>query len=83
VSVHRHFSPGTILALVSNAVLEGLVMNENNPSDVRVSNWTQATGTRPGERDVYPSVRQDIAPRPVPETRPWAARLGLPVRKTV
>jgi hypothetical protein len=33
---------------------------ENDRSEVRVSNWTLATGTRAGERHVYPSVRQDI-----------------------
>ncbi|HJZ72580.1 MAG TPA: hypothetical protein VKE51_12635 [Vicinamibacterales bacterium] len=33
---------------------------EDNPSAVRVSNWTLATGTRPGARDVYPA-------RPTPE----------------
>jgi hypothetical protein len=31
-------------------------MNENNPSAVRVGNWTLATGTRAGERHVYPRV---------------------------
>jgi hypothetical protein len=46
------------------------MMNENAPSDVRVSNWTLATGTRAGERHVYPSVRQDISNPPASETRP-------------
>jgi hypothetical protein len=32
--------------------------SEHNASDVRVSNWTLATDTRPGERHVYPGVRQ-------------------------
>ena len=27
--------------------------NENNAADVRVSNWTLATGTKPGAREVY------------------------------
>ena len=39
-------------------------MNESNCSDVRVSNWTQATGTRPGERHVY----SDTQP-PAPDNR--------------
>ena len=32
-------------------------------SDVRLSNWTLATGTKPGERYVYPPVFQQSAPR--------------------
>jgi hypothetical protein len=60
---------GTILADVMNQVLEGLaIMNEITQSDVRISNWTLATGTRSGERDVHPSVRQESAPPPAPET---------------
>jgi hypothetical protein len=46
------------------------IMNESNPSDIRISNWTLATGTRAGERHVYPRVRQDIAPPSAPATRP-------------
>jgi len=54
-----------------NQVLEGLaIMNESNPSDIRISNWTLATGTRAGERHVYPRVRQDTAPPSAPATRP-------------
>ena len=45
-------------------VLEIAAMNESNCSDVRVSNWTQATGTRPGERYVYSDTQA-----PAPENR--------------
>jgi len=49
---------------------EGIaVMNESNCSDVRVSNWTQATGTRPGERYVYSDTRQKNAEPQAPENR--------------
>ena len=44
-------------------------MNESNGSDVRVSNWTQATGTRPGERYVYSDTRQKNVQAPAPENR--------------
>ena len=38
-------------------MLEGFEMtSENDASEVRVSNWTLATGTRAGERYVYPSA---------------------------
>ena len=33
--------------------------SENNTPDAEVSNWTLATGTRPGERPAYPTVPQD------------------------
>jgi hypothetical protein len=37
--------------------------NENNTfPQVPVSNWTLATGTRPGERYVYRSDRRDELP---------------------
>ena len=35
--------------------------SESDTSDVRISNWTSATGTRPGERHVYPTRPQDNA----------------------
>jgi hypothetical protein len=44
-------------------------MNESNGSDVRVSNWTQATGTRPGERYVYSDTRQKNVQAPALENR--------------
>jgi hypothetical protein len=46
------------------------MMNENNGSDVRVSNWTLATGTRAGERHVYHSVARYFARSPAPQIRP-------------
>jgi hypothetical protein len=39
--------------------------NEHNTlPQVPVSNWTLATGTRPGERHVYRSDRRDELPPP-------------------
>ena len=31
--------------------------NEDTTADVRISNWTLATGTKPGARDVYSPTR--------------------------
>ena len=42
---------------------------ENQASEVRVSNWTLATGTRPGERYVFPDRRDDSAPKPPDDRR--------------
>jgi hypothetical protein len=42
--------------------------NEGAP-EMRVSNWTLATGTRAGERYVYPGTRQEIARPPAPNGR--------------
>jgi hypothetical protein len=42
---------------------------ENNTSDIQVSNWTLATGTRPGEREVYPTVPQSHAQPSAPGAR--------------
>ena len=62
---------GTILALtrVMAASHRGVVMeNEHNTlPQVPVSNWTLATGTRPGERHVYRSDRRGELP--LPESR--------------
>ena len=41
--------------------------NEDNTADVRVSNWTLATGTTPGARDVYSPTTRALgmeSPRP-------------------
>jgi hypothetical protein len=38
-----------------------------NAKAIRVSNWTLATGTQPGERHVYPAAHRDAAPAPAPE----------------
>jgi len=44
--------------------------NEDNTADVPVSNWTLATGTKPGARDVYsPPNRKTTAPgKPEPKS---------------
>jgi hypothetical protein len=39
--------------------------NEHNTSNVRVSNWTLATGTRPGERYVYAATSNNAHVRAV------------------
>jgi hypothetical protein len=44
-------------------------MSESNGSDVRVSNWTQATGTRPGERYVYSDAHPKNVQPPALENR--------------
>jgi hypothetical protein len=36
--------------------------NETITADVRISNWTLATGTRPGARDVYSPARDGAKP---------------------
>ena len=41
--------------------------NEDNTADVRISNWTLATGTKPGARDVY-SPTKDAARRATGES---------------
>ena len=43
--------------------------NEDNASDVRLSNWTLATATRPGERPVCPTVPERAARHPEREVR--------------
>jgi hypothetical protein len=45
-------------------------MTNDIASATTVSNWTLATGTRPGERHVYADVRQDVARPPAPDGRP-------------
>ena len=42
--------------------------NEQDASDARISNWTLATGTKPGERDVYPTISQSTQRSSVPES---------------
>lgn len=37
------------------------MLNESSRPGIPVSNWTLATGTRPGERHVYPEARWDGA----------------------
>jgi hypothetical protein len=38
--------------------------NDNLSTQIPVSNWTLATGTRPGERYVYSSERHKGSPSP-------------------
>jgi hypothetical protein len=38
--------------------------NEDQTKRVPISNWTLATGARPGERHVYPSDRREGLPPP-------------------
>jgi hypothetical protein len=43
--------------------------SENNQSGVRISNWTLATGTRPGERHVYQAEPKTTMPPSGPKAR--------------
>ena len=43
--------------------------NENNAADVRVSNWTLATGTKPGAREVYSPTTRSTARHVGPEAK--------------
>ena len=43
--------------------------SENNESSVRISNWTLATGTRPGERHVYQAEPKTTVPSSEPKAR--------------
>jgi hypothetical protein len=38
--------------------------SESNASDVRLSNWTSATGTKPGERPLCPTMPERAARHP-------------------
>jgi hypothetical protein len=43
--------------------------NEENITDVRISNWTLATGTKPGAREVYSPTTRSTAARAEPEAK--------------
>jgi hypothetical protein len=43
--------------------------NEDNTANVRVSNWTLATGTKPGAREVYSPPARSTAARAEPEPK--------------
>ena len=43
--------------------------NEDNTADVRVSNWTLATGTKPGAREVYSPTTRSTAAHGEPEAK--------------
>ena len=42
---------------------------DNNTADVRISNWTLATGTKPGTREVYSPPARSTAARAEPEPK--------------
>jgi hypothetical protein len=48
---------------------EDVMTNEHNTIGERLSNWTLATGTKPGARDVYLPTIRSTAPRVEPETK--------------
>ena len=43
--------------------------NEDTTADVPISNWTLATGTKPGARDVYSPHARSTARRVEPEAK--------------
>jgi hypothetical protein len=43
--------------------------NEDNTADVPISNWTLATGTKPGARYVYSPSTRSTARHVEPETK--------------
>jgi hypothetical protein len=43
--------------------------NEENAADVRISNWTLATGTKPGVREVSSPPTRSTAARVEPEAK--------------
>jgi hypothetical protein len=49
--------------------------NENNTAGVEISNWTLATGTKPGARDVSSPHTRSTAAREEPEPKSSAARV--------
>ena len=51
------------------ATTEDVMTNEDNAADVRISNWTLATGTKPGARDVYAPPTMRTARHAEPEAK--------------
>jgi hypothetical protein len=49
--------------------------NENDASVVRVSSWTSATGTKPGERYVYAATLENILAHANTHATPLAGRI--------
>ena len=43
--------------------------NKENTADVPISNWTLATGTKPGAREVYSPPTRTTAARAEPEAK--------------
>ena len=61
--------PRTVRSLHSEQQMtEDAMTNEDTTADVRISNWTLATATKPGSRHVY-SPSASAAPRVEPETK--------------
>lgn len=48
---------------------EDAMTNEDNTTDVPISNWTLATGTKPGARYVYSPPTRSTARHVVPEAK--------------
>ena len=48
---------------------EDTMTNEDNTADVRISNWTLATGTKPGARDVCSPTTRDTTRRTETEAK--------------
>jgi|RhiMetdeSRZDD1v2_1073273.scaffolds.fasta_scaffold2500981_2 hypothetical protein len=46
------------------------MISKDDPSDVPVSNWTLATGTKPGERHVYAPVPQSAERQSLTKEKP-------------
>jgi hypothetical protein len=60
---------GIVLAFQPAERKESAMTSKDNGSDVPVSNWTLATGTKPFERHVYPPMVQNTA-EPSAKERP-------------
>ena len=43
--------------------------NEDNVANVPISNWTLATGTKPGAREVYAPPARSTAPHIAPDAQ--------------
>jgi hypothetical protein len=52
--------------------------NEDNTADVRISNWTLATGTKPGAREVYSPPMRSTASRNDRFVREWSCQRQPP-----
>jgi hypothetical protein len=70
VGVDKAFGPayGPLVA-GEHRVTGDSMTNEDNTADARISNWTLATGTKPGARHVYSARNRTTAPPAEPETK--------------
>jgi hypothetical protein len=67
----RGFAGGIVLASGSAVgKKESAMTSKDNESDVPVSNWTLATGTKPFERHVYPPMIQSTPRQSATKERP-------------